>query len=363
MRITVFFVSFSICIVAILVVGGATDTSLKPFSHSADQTLYDMTGRPTEEVLLLKLNHTVEAPRYDVGLFGNSRSEMVGRKELGNHECKFFNFSASGESLRNSLAILEYLTAIGKAPRLALISFDHMELAMISNPASLPFEAKWKFAFRDLTFAATGKMSLKDTVRLAARYAQTIWTSVTSAVSSGWLLASARLLPELDWGTKPIQLSTVHGHRSDGSFVQPGERPVSPPAFKPAPGDQFINALLKNDLVRLKALEGKGKYGVEKIVIYESPLIPPFDKLYATAARPRTAAHRKAYLNACQTLGLTCLAAPPPGTIEPDKNLWWDATHPPAISLAKYLWRLIKDTEVCDAMTEGTVKFQRAPAL
>jgi hypothetical protein len=265
--------------------------------------------------------------------------------------------------LRNSLAILEYLTAIGKAPRLALISFDHMELAMINNPESLPFDAKWKFAFRDLTFAVSGKMSLKDNVRLVARYARGIWRSVTSAVSSGWFLEAAHRLPEWDWATKPVPLSTANGHRSDGSFVTRGERTVSPPAFKPQSGDQIINALLKNDLVRLKTLEGKGKYGVEKIVIYESPLAPPFDKLYATAPQPRTAAHRKVYLNACQTLGLTCLAAPPPGTIEPDKNAWRDATHPPAIGLTKYLWRLIKDTEVCVAITEGTAQFQRAHTL
>ena len=364
MRIKVFFASFFIFIVAILFGGWATtDTSLNPFSHSTDQTLYDMEDLPTAEAIILKLNHTLEVPRYDVGLFGNSRSEMVGRKELGHDECKFFNFSASGESIRNSLGMLEYLAALGKAPRLAIISFDHMEIeGMIGNPESLPLDAKLKFAFRDLTFVATNKLSLKDNFRLAARYARMTWKSMTTAVSSRWLLEGARRLQDWDWGKKPIQLSTVSGFRTDGSFVYGREPSVTSPSFKPTPYDQKISALLKNDLVRLKALEGKGRYGVEKIVIYESPLAPPFDRLYANAPQSLTASKRKEYLNACQTLGLTCLN-PPPGSIEPDKNVWRDATHPPAIGLAKYIWRLIKDSEICDAMTEGTDKFERRPAL
>jgi hypothetical protein len=360
MRLIVFSISLSFCIVVTLVLG-ATEAPWNPFSSSEDRTLYDIRF-PASEITRLKLDHAIEAPRYDVSLFGNSRSEMVGRAELRLSECRFFNHSGSGESIRNSLGLLEYLAARGKAPRLALISFDHMELAMIANPASLPFGAKWKFALKDLTFAAVAEMSLKDTVRLAARYARGIWRSVTSAFSSGWLLEAARGTLRGDLAPSPVLPGTTKGYRSDGSFFTRAERTVSPPTFKPATGDEFIDALLKNDLVRLKALEGRGKNGVEKIVIYESPLAPPFDKRYAVAPRLRIAAHRKAYSNACRSLGLTCLAAPPPGAIEPDKKAWRDATHPPLMGLARYLWRLIKNTGVCDVMAESPSKSKRAPA-
>ena len=60
---------------------GATQASLNPYSQSKNGTLYDIRF-PAVEIVRLKLSHPTEAGGYDVGLFGNSSSEMVGRAEL-----------------------------------------------------------------------------------------------------------------------------------------------------------------------------------------------------------------------------------------------------------------------------------------
>jgi hypothetical protein len=348
MRIPVFFLSLSIFVVAILVLG-ATQASLNPYSQSENKALYDIRF-PSAEITRLKLDQAAEASRYDVGLFGNSRSEMVGRAELGLRDCKFFNYSASGESIRNSLGLLEHMVAQGKAPRIALISFDHMELAMVNNPGSLPYGEQIYFASRDLAFAvASPDMSLRDTARLAARYARGVWTSITSMFSSEWLLEVTARSFRGDLAPRQVPFNSTLGHRSDGSHVNRTERNVSVRPFKPATGDEIIDALLKNDLMRFKALERGGENSVEKIIIYESPLSPPFDKQYAERPRPRTASHRRAYLETCRSLSLTCFAAPLQGTIEPDRNAWRDASHAPPVGLSRYLRRLIKNIAGCNS--------------
>ena len=355
MRLASFFVSLSVFIVATTVLG-TVRAPLNPFSQGKEGSVYDIRF-PIREIVRLKLEHARETDRYDVGLFGNSRSDMVGRAEFGLSECKFFNYSARGESIRNSLGLLEYLAAQGKAPRIALISFDHMELAMIANATSLPFRKHLEIAFRDLTFVTTSSdISVRDTARLAFRYISGVWRSLKSAFSSDWLLEAAGRILRGSLAPFSDSSNTADGYRSDGSFVIRKKKNNSPPPFKPAAGNEFIDALLVHDLSQFKALEGKGDRRVEKIIIYESPLSPPFDQRFAQFPRPQTAAHRQAYLDACRSLELTCFAAPRPNSVNSDKNVWRDASHPPAADLARYLRRLIDDSGGCNSVAISSIK-------
>jgi hypothetical protein len=258
MRIPVFFISLSIFVVIVLILEGA-QASPNPDSQSENKALFDIRF-PRGEIMRLKLGHTSEASKYDVSLFGNSRSEMVGRAELGLRDCNFFNYSASGESIRDSLGLLEHMVAQGQAPRIALISFDHMELAMINNPGYLPYGEKINFAFRDLTFAMSSpNISLVDTVRLAARYVRGVWQSIISTFSSKWLVEATVRSLRGDLAPLQVPFNSTLGHRSDGSYINRTKRLPSMPPFKPETGDGIIIALLKNDLIRFKALENAEK--------------------------------------------------------------------------------------------------------
>jgi hypothetical protein len=53
----------------------------------------------------------------DILLLGNSRPLPVGAGDLGVLPDRFFNLALTGESLRSSVAALEYLGARGKLPK------------------------------------------------------------------------------------------------------------------------------------------------------------------------------------------------------------------------------------------------------
>src|SRR5690606_28089219 len=84
-----------------LVVAGIAGVAalLKPapqtdvFTPLAPTELVYLSGLGFAGVYAAKLAHGLAAPRHDVGLFGNSRSLMVGADDLGLSDATFFNYS------------------------------------------------------------------------------------------------------------------------------------------------------------------------------------------------------------------------------------------------------------------------------
>ncbi len=110
---------------------------------------------PEEDITTLKLRHARAVPRYQIGLFGNSRSIQVGAREFRTGEGEaasgsFFNFSVPGASIRQSVSMVERLAEIGKLPDVAIISFDNAALEFYGNPVHPSPPARWLGAARDL---------------------------------------------------------------------------------------------------------------------------------------------------------------------------------------------------------------------
>ncbi|HWV55305.1 hypothetical protein [Pseudorhodoplanes sp.] len=99
------------------------------FSSQGTKSAYlDALSADALTQLKLGVRHT-----FDIGLFGNSRSIMVGSQELDT-PCSFFNYSIPGTTFRTSVALLEALAAQNRAPNLAVISLDNLEIQMMAIP-------------------------------------------------------------------------------------------------------------------------------------------------------------------------------------------------------------------------------------
>ena len=73
-------------------------------------------------LIYFKLTHAKKNPRYDIGVFGNSRVLPLGEKHLGYGNNKFFNFAIHGESIYFSVAMMLWeLSKMDKVPKTILI--------------------------------------------------------------------------------------------------------------------------------------------------------------------------------------------------------------------------------------------------
>ncbi len=154
------------------------------FSPQSRLPLY-LDNLPEESLVRLKLDAT-STGRFDIGLFGNSRSVMMGAGELGRAGCSFFNFSIPGSSFRSSVALVEDLAARRAAPHTAVISLDQFELRMMGSVDHLPLTSIAVAAVRD---ARTESPRVSDMARAVWRQANAAWTKVKRLLSSDALIA------------------------------------------------------------------------------------------------------------------------------------------------------------------------------
>ena len=93
---------------------------------------------PIEQKASLKVAHALHTSRYDIGLFGNSRIEMIGQQHIGEQHGQLFNFSLSQSSFRQSVKLLKKLADQNRAPRISIICLDHVGLDMHKGDGVYP---------------------------------------------------------------------------------------------------------------------------------------------------------------------------------------------------------------------------------
>jgi hypothetical protein len=277
----------------------------------------------------LKIAHARAVPRYDVGLFGNSRALGVAGGEIGLNGRSFFNFGVSGSSLRQSVVLLEKLAAIGKAPRIAVVSLDHLELQYYSNPAYPPPPARWAGVLDDVELALTApRLTAADRARLVWRHALNEWTELAALFNTERLRDRLSLwAPWLDDGRRAVR------YRVDGSReTPPGATadPAPPERGRPA----IIEAQLESDLARLAALRKAGT----RVILYESPLEPHSAALFDREPSAHVAAQRAEIAATCRALALECHSPP---LLDAAGTPWIDASHAPPRLLGRYIAGLI----------------------
>ena len=298
-------------------------------TEASPQAVRYLDRMPNEAVQRMKLR----VGKADIGLFGNSRAMMVGGRDIGLGDCRFFNYTVSGSSLRNSVALLEILTESQRAPGIAVVSLDHFEIGMMGHPEYLPLPQMLSLAAADIG-SVIGEP--KVAARVAFRHLYVVWGKFRRAISSSYF---PRVV-DFVLGQDPRD---GRPYLVDGSRVAEEKAGATADhAFHPAAGEEIIDSLLVRDLERLKAMEG-APGGPSKIIVYESPLNPENAARYADAATPGAARHRAVAARVCGDLGLSChLGGVYPTVIGAASDAAWsDASHAPAAALGPFIRELV----------------------
>jgi hypothetical protein len=282
---------------------------------------------PPDEVAAVKLAHAESVPAAEVALFGNSRVVAIGGRDLP-HAGSFFNFAVPGLSLRQSIAMLEELVRMGKAPRVAVIGVDYVEIGLPGMIAASP-------ALPTRTMANLGDVGHLLAARsLKAAALQSI--EVASGEFRRYLLAfnPTYLTAKLD------VLAPAAGAGGEASFGPDGSRP--PPAGAPMRAyNPWKRAdaypLLEKDIGRLAALARGGI----SVVIFETPLFPTYMRRQEETLSANARSVRERLAAACRAHGLTCLGAP---WLDPSPAGWADDNHAMPSVLGPWLDGVIAET-------------------
>lgn len=332
------FLGISAILVALVWLLNGTLPPIDPFAASGTYPALRFDQLSNQALAELKLKHAERHGRYDIGLFGNSRSLNVSKADLGVDSCSFFNFSVGSESLRSSVAFLEFLAATDRAPRIALVNVDHFELQRYNNPFFPLAVHRWRLLVRDLwTGIRRRDITLRETAKMAWRH-----------VITEFLLFKQKFVIEFAFGGVKNILGVSEKYsgpmEGDAFYQADGSRSSSTAALNrtqekltSAKSPQFMFGYLKYDLERLKRLQDRGV----SVILFESFIHPESARFFAENPSPYAAATRARFLALCGDFSLHCHAAPanvPSGT-----ERWGDHSYPPAKSMGAHLKKLLAD--------------------
>jgi hypothetical protein len=271
-----------------------------------------------------KMATALRHERFTYGLFGNSRSLMVGRELLDLPVEQYFNFSIAGQSFRNSAMLLEWLSEADKLPKTAIISVDHFGLELFGNGTIPSLSLRLRSLIRDLKSIHEFGGPWRSYIRAPWRFVWSFWQDVKMSFSAEALFHSAELLLGIDSD------QSSPSYRNDGSRKQ-SRQPEEPllPSGEWQPNERQIDpALMQADLRALHDLQERHNIN---LFIYESPIHP---KVRLTNSRHYEI--RKLFLRTCTQFDLECISAPSLDEFKTNEE-WSDWTHAPETLLATWL--------------------------
>lgn len=316
-----FFLTVALSFVLLLPLQGGMGSD--PFNAQNDRKLKALEALPEQDITALKLDHARQVERYDIGLFGNSRSIQAGSDKPIGDSRSFFNFSVPGASFRNSVAMIETLADDGVLPKTVLVSLDNFAIDFYGNALFPDIGTRWATMFEDvLADGVLAGQPVRAVLRMAFRHALTEWRILTSQFNV--TLLRNRVLGSAEAAKNPA----VALYRPNGSRALPPVRrngdliPVKTENPK-----QIISGYLAADLRRLSDIVGPTD---SRIVVFESPVAPGLEVASAGVDDVRAA-----FYALCGGLQVTCL--PAPGLGEYPLSAWFDATHAPTAALDTWL--------------------------
>jgi hypothetical protein len=335
LRISVFVVTFALLVVALAVSKGTPFVD-NAFSGSNTEVARRMSFLPPYDLAALKVRHVITQPRFDIGVFGNSRAVSIGRQDLNIGDRTFFNFSVPGTSMRQSINLIEELALHGKAPKLAIISFDNMEFGYYGNALYPGAFSRWWRSATDVTWTLVnrpGDIILLAHVILDHIYAEWdafigIWNA--TAFWSRAAVAAPDMVPELK--------AAKRTYLKDGSrpMVFNDEEPIK--LFRrPRPRMILLSPYMARDFERLAVLDGPAT----KIVIFESHLEAASTAFVMANPEEMVITERKEFLTACEKFNIACSSAeerPLPET----NSRWGDCCHAPPDALGELVSTLVR---------------------
>ena len=298
------------------------------------------------EMYAAKFAHARANPGYAVGVFGNSRSLMLGANHLGLKKGTFFNFSVPGQSMRTSVVLLEKLAAAGKAPRTALVSFDHAELEFYQNPDLRGVLLRSRLAWQDVALVFDkNPPPTNQWLRIGWRQIYAAYNGLSKYLDAEQLKLGIRwwrrgLIYGDPW-KREMRLGSSAGYRRDGSIAAPPAKGPQTVRFLPRAAPSVLTHYLAHDLRRLARLRRSGI----NVIVYESPIEPKNARHFAAQPSIHAVSVRTVLKAVCRETGLEChlfrhTALPP--AISP----WQNADHAPASVLGTYLRPLISPGNV-----------------
>ena len=336
------FLFLTVCFTAAIIAVAQYVPPGDPFTIKTNNKLVSLDGISLPVFAEFKIRHVKSQPRFDVGLFGNSRSLNVGIDDLSLSDCKFFNFSVGSESFRFSVANLERLHAMGKAPKLALISIDHFELQHYTNPISFFAPTRWKSAFEDIKAGFThDEIRFLELFRMVWRH---VWVEIVRFKMTFTPETFFKGISHLLSGSSTFSLVSPLsvGYQSDGSRQSP--LPTNKKELQiliPTVRQQIDTGYFKYDMERLAKLQ---KDGI-KVVIYESPLEPKSGLFFYNQPTSQASKSRSTFARACARMGLYCYPADPK-RFSSNEDSWADQSHPPSSLLSLLLNDLIDESQL-----------------
>lgn len=278
---------------------------------------------PGDEIAALKLWQAEKEPRYDIGLFGNSRILMVGADELGLGNRRVFNFAIGGQSIRQSIRLLEELRARGKAPAIAVVSMDYVELGLPGGLGVSPGPPwRWLEEAADV-WIAWKREGLRSAVVQIINIGSAEEQQMAITFNHFFVLSKLRALA----GSAGPPAS----FRPDGS--QKEVIPAGPVTISPLPRRADTYPQLESDFARLAAIRDAGT----RVLVYESPVAPQLMSVNDRGLSANARAVRYRFHEACARFQLEC-HGPPSLTAQ----AWFNRDHPRAALLAAWLRPLIE---------------------
>ncbi len=278
---------------------------------------------PAAELAFVKMAYANEDQRADVGLFGNSRIVMVGNDTLRLPGIRLFNFGVPGQSIRQSVRLIQELRSIDKLPSTIVISMDHVELGMPGGDGVYPSVLRrWSLVARDA-------WELSRSIGWRATAVQ-----IVNAVSSEQQMAAVAFNPSYV-ASKLKALTAIKGangaYRADGSRDE-GER-TQQSANLVIPQRAYTYPQLEYDFETLGALRRNGI----RVIVFESPLAPSIVARIEQGLSARARNVRDRFHTACNRVQIECLA--PPLLAGPG---WVDRDHAPAALLGAWLQKILQ---------------------
>jgi len=156
-----------------------------PTARDAMSASIALSQRRAVDVQGSKIAHALANPRYEVGLFGNSRAVAVSRTDLQGVAAPFFNFSVPGTSFRASVMLVEYLAKHDALPPHVFISIDNFHLDYY-GPADFPFQTVRLAAIINDALAGFGRDDIprRETARAVLRGLWQEWNYLTDPLNA-----------------------------------------------------------------------------------------------------------------------------------------------------------------------------------
>ena len=270
----------------------------------------------------IKLHNAENKEKFDIAIFGNSRSVNIGKSDLQIRDEEFFNFSIPGESFRNSVSMIEILFNKNKVPKTNIIAFDNFEIDLIGGNVINPNLFFHRVKKKTIEFFYLINISYKEAFKNLHDYIIEEFRGLKYLFS----ITRNKIYVPLIFGyfyKDKVNLISENGKNIKTELLKKKKY-----KFDYIRNDKYL--LLEKDLNTLKRV--KEKTGVN-IIIYISPILPDFQINQKLSSKAKFVKDR--LFKICKKNKIRCIDSPMISNKK--KPFWDDSSHPPSQKIGSWI--------------------------